>query len=170
VFCAARALDSIASEAWKASGRPDMLARMHSVSLALTIVCVGALVPFGLVGVTIGMSLAAIGVAVYAVRGMAHALGIALVDLVHEIWPPAVAAVAMAGGLFCVEHFAVHADSHGTIVGLCLLAVEALLGLAAYLSILAILAPQPARELARALRGLTRRLGSRGGPEPRGAL
>ena len=54
-YCAALALDSVASEAWKAHGRPDMLPRMHGVSLALTVLCVGALAPFGLVGVCIGI-------------------------------------------------------------------------------------------------------------------
>ncbi len=152
VYCAAVSLDSIASETWKSYGRGDMLARMHTVSLILTAVCVGALVvPFGLLGVTIGMSASAVGVGVYAVRGMSRALGIALVDLVSEIWPPATAATAMAGILFCLEHFVVHAERHGTILGLALLALEVLLGAAIYLAMLAVLAPHVARELMAAL-------------------
>jgi O-antigen/teichoic acid export membrane protein len=157
VYCAAVSLDSIASETWKSYGRGDMLARMHTVSLILTAVCVGALVvPFGLMGVTIGMSASAVGVGVYAVRGMSRALGIALADLLSEIWPPAIAATAMAGALFCLEHFVVHAERHSTILGLVLLAVETLLGVAVYMSLMAVLAPHVTRELLGVLRGRVR--------------
>jgi O-antigen/teichoic acid export membrane protein len=147
VYCAAVSLDSIASETWKSYGRGDMLPRMHGISLILTVVCVGALVQFGLLGVTIGISLSAVGVGVYAVRGMSRALGIALVDLVSEIWPPAFAAIAMAGALFCLEHFVVHAERHGVILGLVLLAGEVLLGAAFYLAMLAVVKPHASREL-----------------------
>jgi len=146
VYCAAVSLDSIASETWKSYGRPDMLPRMHGVSLMLTVVCVGALVPFGLLGVTIGMSASAVGVGVYAVRGMSRALNIALADLTSEIWPPTIAATAMAGTLFCLEHLVVHAEHYGTILGITLLALEILLGVAIYLSVLAALAPHVTRE------------------------
>ncbi len=128
VYCAALSLDSIASEAWKANARTDMLPRMHGLSLLLTLVCVGAGVPFGVVGVAVGMSAAAVGVAAYAVRGMSRALGIDLRDLTREIWPPALAATLMAGALFCLEHFAIQADHRGTLVGLVLLAAQTLLG------------------------------------------
>ena len=156
VYCAAVSLDSIASETWKSYGRGDMLPRMHAVSLMLTVVCVGALVPFGVLGVTIGMSASAVGVGVYAVRGMSRALGIALADLVSEIWPPALAATAMAGALFCLEHLVVHAERHGVILGLALLALEVLLGAAIYVSMMAVLAPHVTRELLEALRGRVR--------------
>jgi O-antigen/teichoic acid export membrane protein/glycosyltransferase involved in cell wall biosynthesis len=157
VFCAARSLDSIASEAWKASGRPDMLPRMHGISLLLTVLFVGGLAPFGLVGVAIGMSLTAVGVGIYAIRGMSRALGIALGDLLHEVWPPAIAAAAMAGALYPLEHFVVHADRHGTVAGLALLALEALLGVIIYLAALSVLAPHSTTELADALRRRLRR-------------
>jgi O-antigen/teichoic acid export membrane protein len=164
VYCSALSLDSIASEAWKANGRTDMLPRMHGVSLVLTLVFVGAGVPFGVVGVAIGMSAAAIGVAAYAVRGMAHALSIALADLVREIWPAALAAVAMAGGLFCLEHFVVHAERHGIVLGLLLLAAETALGAVIYVTALAVVAPIPARELLGAVRAqAASRLGGRFG-------
>jgi O-antigen/teichoic acid export membrane protein len=146
VYCSALSLDSIASEAWKANGRTDMLPRMHGVSLLLTIVFVGGLIHFGVVGVAIGMSAAAVGVAAYAVRGMSRALGIDLGDLLSEIWPPAIAACLMAGGLFCLEHFVVQADHHGTFAGLGLLAVETLAAVPVYLIALAIVAPKSVRE------------------------
>jgi PST family polysaccharide transporter len=161
VYCAALGLDSIASEAWKANARTDMLPRMHGVSLLLTIVFVGGLVNFGVVGVALGMSAAAVGVAAYAVRGMSHALGIELRDLVAEIWPPAVAACLMAGGLFCLEHFVVHADQHGLVGGLALLVAETLLGSVLYLVLLAGVSPSSARQLLGVARAQASGLGGR---------
>lgn len=158
-YCAALPLDSIASEAWKSYGRPDMLPRMHGVSLLLTAVCVLGLAPFGLVGVTIGMSISAIGVAAYAVRGMSRALGIPLADMIHEIWAPAVAAIVMAAALLPLEHLVVHADRRGTALGLTLLSLEALLGAAIYLAVLDLLAPHSTRELVQAVRRLARSRG-----------
>jgi O-antigen/teichoic acid export membrane protein len=161
-YCSALSLDAIATEAWKAYGRPDMLPRMQGLSVLVTTICVGALVPFGLVGVTIGMSLAAIGVATYAVRGMGRALGISIRSMQREIWPAAVAASAMAGMLFCLEYFVVKADQRGTVVGLALVVVEAFLGIAIYLVLLFLLAPDTVRELTSRATSLARsRLASR---------
>lgn len=146
VYCAALSLDSFASEAWKSFGRPDMLPRMHGVSLVLTAVFVFGLLPFGLLGVTIGMSLSAVGVAGYAVHGMNRALDIPLRDLLREIWPPTVASFAMAGALFPLEHLVVHAYTHGFILGIALVAAEALLGIALYMGFMVLLAPHSTRE------------------------
>jgi O-antigen/teichoic acid export membrane protein len=152
VFCAALSLDSIASEAWKARGRPDMLPRMHGLSLLFTAVGVGAGVPFGLIGVAIGISVSAVGVAAYAVWGMSSALGIALADLLQEIWPPGVAAAVMAGALLVIDHFLVHAERHAVVPGLALVACEALLGLALYVGLLTLVAPRSVAELLGAVR------------------
>lgn len=160
-YCAALSLDSLASEAWKAYGRPDMLPRMHGLSLVLTTICVGALVPFGLIGVTIGMSVSAIGVAAYAIWGMGKALDMSLSQMQREIWPAALASVVMGGALFLLEHFVVRSDRHGTALGLLLLAAESVLGAVAYLGLLSVLAPATTRELAGGARGLARRLTAR---------
>lgn len=157
-FCAATALDSLASETWKAAGRPDMLPRMHAISLTLTVVLVAAFVPLGLVGVAAGLSLAATGVAIYAVGGAARVVGLPVARLVREIWPPGAAALAMAGVTYAVEHGLVHAERHGTVVGLLLLAAETLLAAAVYLAVLAAAAPATAAELRAGVATLLRRL------------
>jgi O-antigen/teichoic acid export membrane protein len=152
VYCAALSLDSIASEAWKANARTDMLPRMHGLSLLLTAVFVGGLVHFGLVWASIGMSAAALGVAAFALWGMSSALDIALRDLAREVWPATVASSAMAGALFCLDHFVVHADRHAIAPGVALVALEALVGVGLYLAILGVLAPRATRELLAAVR------------------
>jgi hypothetical protein len=79
---------------------------------------------------------------------MSTALEIELRDLLNEIWPATLASCLMAGGLFCLEHFLVRADRDATIPGIALVGLEALVGLALYLAILALLAPDSTRQLA----------------------
>jgi O-antigen/teichoic acid export membrane protein len=146
-YCAALSLDSLASEAWKAYGRPGMLPRMHGLSLTLTVVCVGALLPFGLVGVTIGMSVAALGVASFAVWGMHSALEMSLRDMWREIWPAALASTLMAVGLLLLDRMVIHAERQGALVGLTLIVGEALLGGLVYFAMMRALAPETVGEL-----------------------
>jgi O-antigen/teichoic acid export membrane protein/GT2 family glycosyltransferase len=153
VYCAALSLDSIASEVWKARARTDMLPRMHTLALLVTIVGVGAGLPFGVLGVAIGLSVSSIVVAAYAVHGMGTVAGIALADLWREIWPPAAASLLMAGALFCLEQFVVHADRRAVVPGLALVLGQAVLGLALYAAVLFSLSPGFARELLAAARG-----------------
>lgn len=160
-YCATASLASIAAEAWKASGRTDLLPRMHGLALALTLVLVVALLPFGLVGVCAALSLASIGVGVYAVRGAAHVVGLPVKRLIAEIWPPAVAALVMAGGVYALERGLVHADRHGGAAGLALLVGETVIAVAVYLAAMAVVAPGTTRELVRALARLRSRRSGR---------
>lgn len=149
IYCAALTLDSVASEAWKACGRPDMLPRMHTLSLVLTVGFVLALTPFGLIGVTLGMSVSAVCVAMYATRGVARVVGLPLRDLVGEIARPLAAGLPMVLALFALDRFVVHAEQRRPVLGLTLLAAEALLGLTIYTVALYGLSSPFAKELRR---------------------
>jgi PST family polysaccharide transporter len=138
-FCAALALDSIASEVWKAAGKPKLLPRMHAISLVATAVCVAALVPFGLVPAAVGMALGEIAAGAYAVRGISRATGIAIRRLLQAIWPPAAAAAAMAAVLLVSEHGLVHSDRYPVAAGIMLLFAQTVLGVALYVACLALL-------------------------------
>jgi O-antigen/teichoic acid export membrane protein len=152
------ALDSIASEVWKSAGRTDMLPRMHGLSLLLTAAMITAFgIPFGLIGVATGIAVASFGVGAYAVYGIHRVAGVPVSHLLAEIWPAGAAAALVGGGLFSLEHFAVHAASHGTILGLVLLAVETVVGGLAYLVCLSLLGPRAKADLLAALRSLRRR-------------
>ncbi len=152
VYCAALGLDSIASETWKAAGKPKMLPRMHGLAFALTVLCVGALVPFGLNAVTIGMAFAAIGEGAYAVYGIGQVARIPIRRLLAELWPSAIAATVMAGVLFAGEHGVLHSDRYGLIAGVALLAAETLAGVGLYLGLLCALSPSCRGELAALMR------------------
>ena len=121
-------------------------------------------VPLGLAAVAVGLSLGAVcGAAVgltYAIR----VIGLRSRDIVSEIWPPLLAALAMVAVMTPVEFLLVEADSRGTAVGLALLAIEGLAAALIYVAVLAALAPETGREL---LRGAASARGSLAQGDPR---
>lgn len=149
---AARALISICSEALKADGRPRIVTRFHVVEIALSVVAMGALLPFGLVGVSAGISIGAAGGCVYALRGLVRAFDLDAGRVKADLWPPTVAALVMAAVVTPLEQLVFNAASREVLVGLGLLAVEALIAALVYVAMMRILAPGTATELWRTLR------------------
>jgi PST family polysaccharide transporter len=161
-YVGGRSLISLAGEAFKAAGQPNLLSRMYLFSAAVTIASIVALLPFGLVGVSAAISLSSIAVTVYAVRTAGGVTGLSVARLVGAIWPAVAASLAMAAALLPVEHLAVDAAGRETALGLLLLAGEAAAAAAMYWGALAVLAPPLARELVGVTRKAARQLASRG--------
>jgi len=149
LYTAGHSFDSLGSEIFKASGRPNLLLRMHVVGMILTAAFMIVLLPFGLVGLAAAISLRSVGIGVYALRASRRVIGVSTRLILDEAWPPAVAAVALAGVVFPIEHFVVQSESHPTIVALALLLAEVMLGVAVYLGTLTITAPATVRSLLR---------------------
>ena len=162
-YSAGGAVVSVASEGLKAWGRPDFLPRIHLFGAILAAALMLALLPVGLVGIAAAVSIASAAVAVYALRAVGRAVDIPLRGMLAEIWPPFVAAALSAATLYPAERLLVHASERGTLVGLALLAAEALLGAALYLALLAAAAPASARELLAVTSAAWRRLRRSGG-------
>jgi O-antigen/teichoic acid export membrane protein/glycosyltransferase involved in cell wall biosynthesis len=160
IASAGRAAGSVASEALKAAGRPDILPRLQLLNAALVSVLMLAFLPFGLVGIAVGFTLGSLAAAAYAVVRAVVVLDLPLRPFASAIWPPSPAGFVMLGMVFVLDRLVVHAESHGVAAGIGLLGFEALLGLVVYLAVLAVLAPNTAAELSRALR--TRRENSEG--------
>jgi O-antigen/teichoic acid export membrane protein len=146
-FAAGHTYDSLASEAWKAAGRPDMLPRMHALSAVSLLVFMLAFLPLGLTGMGAALSISSIVVAVYALRGAGRVLHIGPRRLVEEVWPAALAAAVMSGVVFALERGVTRSDTHGVAVGLALLAGEALFGLILFLGVLLAVRPERRTEL-----------------------
>jgi len=151
---------SFASEVLKADGRPDRLTRVRGVSLIASIVFMIALLPFDLVGVCAGLTIGATIGAGYALVIVGRQLEIAPWALVREILPSAIAAIAMAAVLTPIEFLLIQASTHGTIIGLVLLAFEALLGAGIYLLTLRLASRGQFTELTALIRRLTSRRGA----------
>jgi O-antigen/teichoic acid export membrane protein len=150
-------LVSFASEAFKADGRPDILARLHVVSVAATSVAVLALLPFDLVGVSGGISIGMVVAATYAMAKVRRLIGFEVRETVSAFAIPGVAAIAMIAILTPVEFLLVDATAHGTVAGLCLLVAESMAGLAIYAGALALISPVSAKEIGGLLLQLLRR-------------
>jgi O-antigen/teichoic acid export membrane protein len=161
-FAAGHAYDSLASEAWKAAGRPQLLLRMHTLSAVSLLGLMLAFLPLGLVGMGIALSLSSLVVAAYALHGAARVLEIAQRRLLDEIWPPAVAAAAMASILFVFDRAVVRAADHGVALGLALTVAEAIAGAVLFVALLLTIRPDRVREL----RGLLRLSVDGRGAEP----
>ena len=166
VGCALLSLDSLATEIWRATGRVRFLPRMQGLALVLTTVLVAAALPLGLIGVCGAILVASVGVALYALWGIGAATEIRLPALAAEVWPPALAAALMAAALYPIDRLIVHAGTHHVGVDLALLAAEALLGMAIYLTSLRLIAPRTTAELT----ALARPLLARVQPKPRAPL
>jgi O-antigen/teichoic acid export membrane protein len=155
-FTGARSLIAIIKEAFKASGRSELLTRLQIVSGVLTLGLMVPAIPLGAVAVGAATSVSSIGAAAYAIRGVSPVTGIPVRRLLGEIWPSVLASAPMAGALYLVELW-LNAEGHGTALGAALLAGEVALGVSIYLAALATIAPSSARELVGMIRGLRRR-------------
>jgi O-antigen/teichoic acid export membrane protein len=139
-------ITSFVSETAKADGRPDLVARLHVVSVSSSTVAVIALLPFGLVGVSAGISVGLTVACVYGLVKVKRLVGFDTRETVISILEPAIAGVVMIAILTPLEFLVIDSTSHGTIVDLFLLGGEALLGLAIYTATLAMIAPVTARD------------------------
>ncbi len=148
------ATSSVAVEAIKAIGRPQLLVRTSTVYLILTAVCVtGGAFSFGATGVAIGISLSACLSAVYNLRVLTGQLDLSRRELLGGCAGPAVAAAAM---LVAMLLFGAATDpaSQSELAGIAETCAEAALGLIAYLAVL-LSVDRPRRD---DLRSLARRL------------
>lgn len=144
---------SVATEAFKAAGRPELLTRTHLLTVLTGGAFMVAFLPFELVGVAAGVSLGMVAGALYAITASVRALDVGWREQVECVWPAAVASAAMVAVLFGAESV-LDAEAHGTAAGLALLAGEAMLGAAVYA--VAVLALDPG------LRAELRRVRARG--------
>jgi len=158
-YTTARCFDSLATEAIIAWGEPRLVARMHLIGLTLSAMLMISLLPLGLVGVAAGLSLSAVGVAVYAMVAVCRKIEVPLAQAATELWPPALAAAAMAAAMLALEKV-LDADAHGVLEGVLLLALEVAIGAVVYFGVLALLRPTTIRDLlggAKRLLGIVRR-------------
>lgn len=154
----AATLVSFTSEVVKSDGRPDILPRMHGVTLVVGAIGMVALLPLDLIGIVVGFSIGWLGGGIYGMRKASGLLQIPLRELWGEVFPPALAALVMAGVLTPLEFLVVEADTHGVVAGLALIAAEAALGAVIYLGVLSLLAPATRSELLEVAQGMMRRV------------
>jgi GT2 family glycosyltransferase len=165
LFTGAASITSVCTEAFKAAGRPNLLVRAHLAAVIAGGIAMIALLPLGLIGVSTGVSVGALGGATYCLWRVREVIGVSLGDLFTEIWPATLAAAGMAGFIQALER-SLDADSHETLVGLAILGVEIVVAAVIYLTLLLALSAgvrSDARALATAI---WRRETGRKDPQP----
>jgi PST family polysaccharide transporter len=146
-ICGAATITSMVSEALKAEGRPRILIHMHTVAVVTGAAAMLALLPLGLVGVAGGLSIGTCVAAGYALVRIGRVMDLPVRRMVFQIWPPTVAALVMVVVLLPIDRLVFDPPSHHTATALLLLAAEALIALAVYLPVLALLARDTAQRL-----------------------
>ena len=159
-YTAARGISSLIVEALKAHGRPEVVTRMNVIELVVGTTAMLALLPFGLVGVCIGISIGSVVRAAYALSRTHVVMGLPLTNLLDAIRAPLVAALAMVAVLLPLDLLVLHAGDRATVPGLLVLTLEAALGLAIYAGTLHLLIPGALTEL----RGLLAKIRIRSKP------
>lgn len=153
----AASLAALTAEAFKAGGRPDVLVPSHSISAVAGTVSMIALLPFGLIGISIGVAIGAAAGCIYQYARLRQVFGIEAGLMISQVWPSALAAAAMTAIMLPIDRFVLEPSAHATVPGLALLAVEVLMALAIYAGVLARLAPTTYRETVSALARARRR-------------
>jgi O-antigen/teichoic acid export membrane protein len=148
---------SFASEALKADGKPDILARVHIIMAVSSTVAMVALLPLGLVGVAAGISIGMSVAAGYAMVRTSKLVGFSIEDVAQAVALPAVAAALMVAVLTPIEFLVVDAASRPLVPALLLLSAETLAGLGIYYLALRIIAPRTALDLTSLTKRLLRR-------------
>lgn len=149
---APRAAGSVSAASLKAIGRPDVLPALHLLQAVLTIALTVALVPFGLLGIAAGVTAGAVASNAVALFWTARVQSLSWRAIAAAIGAPYAAGAAMIALLLPLDRLSIHADAHGTAVGLGLLAGEAVAGLALYATCLLALSPATRIDLAGAVR------------------
>ena len=164
LFIPAQAVAQMIWEGFKASGRPPEGTRVNIVGVVAGVVTMVVLIPpLGLIGVAIGVSVDAFVSAGFSVLRAHRGMGIPLRPMLGSIVPQLVAALVMVAALLPLETLVIDAASHGTRVGLVLLALEGAIALVVYVSVLLVLRPSLIAEF-RTLASSARHSG-RPGPE-----
>ncbi len=146
------ACSSVAVEAIKAIGRPQLLVRMSSVYLTLTAVCVTAgAIWLGATGVAIGVSLSACLSAVFNLAVLTGQLDFSPREMLGAFAGPAVASAVMLAVLLLFNS-AIAPASRSELAGIAATCAEAAIGLIVYLAVLVIV-DRPRRQDIRSLAG-----------------
>jgi O-antigen/teichoic acid export membrane protein len=148
----------------KAARRPDLLFRLHTLNLSVTVILVGvAVIPFGLLGVATAISLSAVAVGIYSVILTTRVTEVSNREVRSELGRPIAASIAMLAAMLL---FAYQVDllGHGEFWGIVLTLVEVGIGVVVYAVLLAAIDPRRRRDLVTLAIKIHPRLGPRRSP------
>ncbi|MGI5125210.1 oligosaccharide flippase family protein [Pseudonocardia sp. CA-107938] len=148
---------AVAVEALKGAGAPQRLYLLTVVGLVTATGLLLVLVRFGLFGVGLAMSAAALAVAATALWQVRDVVGVAGRELGARLLGPLAAAAVATAIVATLERTVIRAADHPVAAGLALVTAEALLLAGLHLALLRLAAPAAARTVAAAARAALRR-------------
>lgn len=155
----ALALDSISSEAFKATGRTDLLPRMHGLTAVVPLAFMFALYRFGGAGLGLAMTIGTSVVAAYAIRALGRIAGIPLKTILRQMRSGVAAGVVMLVAVLLLDRLLIHGDRWSGATGLSVLVGEVGIAAGVYLVALVLVARRDANELRELAKLLVRRAG-----------
>jgi PST family polysaccharide transporter len=150
-------IESVSSEIFKASGRPDILPRMHVLWASSSIVLIAALVHLGAVQVAIAWSISTVSTALYGLTHVPRVLKLRPIDLALAILPSLLCALSTAIALLLFNRYVLHAGPSEGIATWVRLILELMVGAAVYFTAMALLARETVRDFRRTVRTMFRR-------------
>jgi O-antigen/teichoic acid export membrane protein len=157
------ALSSVGWEAIKGAGRSSRLNWITGLGLVLGLSLIVLLLPFGLVGIGIALSITSLISGCISVEMARSIAGASRRETIASLVPSALSALLTLAIVFPLEHFVVGSDTYSEPLGLTWVVAESLLFVLVYVGLLRLLSPARYRALrdgaARAvsrLRGLAR--------------
>jgi O-antigen/teichoic acid export membrane protein len=145
-------LIQVASEIYKATGRPENLPVLHLLLAVIPGTLMFCGVPFGVVGVAVGVSIGTAIVSLEAIRRASSIVQVRLSDTAKVLWPSVVSGVLSSAAVLTLDRTLVHAVARGTFEGLGLILAEFSLGMLIAVAVSALLARDLVRDLREAVR------------------
>jgi O-antigen/teichoic acid export membrane protein len=152
-----KGLISVSEEALKGAGRTPLLNYLTITEVVLGIGLLVLIIPFGLVGVGLAISLTALALGVQAMALVRPVVGVRVRDLRQVLVPPLVAAALATAVTALLEHGLAHSDTRPVAVAVLLLVADALVFAVSYFAAITVLAPATARAVRGAVRDRIRR-------------
>jgi O-antigen/teichoic acid export membrane protein len=152
-----KAFTCVSEEAIKGGGRTGLLNWYTATEFFVGVGSLVLIIPFGLVGVGLAISLTQITVGLvnlYLARGV---VGVKWGQVCRAILPPLLAGAVAVVATAYLEHGVFHSDTRGVLVSIGLIVVDTLAFAVVYLAALFVLAPSSVRALAGLVLGGLRR-------------
>jgi PST family polysaccharide transporter len=153
-----KAFTSVSEEALKGCGHTKKLNYLTATELVLGVGLLVLIIPFGLVGVGLAISLTAVAVGIQCLTLARPVVDVTVADLRRAILPPLVAAAVATALTVALERGVLHSDTHPVLVAVGLLLLDVLVYLVAYLGVISVLAPAIGADVWGAARGVLRGL------------
>lgn len=146
------ALMSVSAEALKGAGRPRLINWMSGVGALTAIPLLLLLLPHGLFGVGVALSISALLTGLTGLILSRRVVGVSRGELARCLVPTTLAGFFAAVAIGLLEHRVVHASTHGLASGLSLLLLEALGFAIMFILVLQAISPATLRPVWRVVR------------------